>query len=153
MATRDYPTTGLTIHWDSEICQHSGVCARGLPTVFRPRERPWIDVDGGTADEIAAVIDACPSRALTYTRHGAEEHDDQPVPVPEAPEADTVAVTVHENGPYEVRGTSRVLGADGRVLKESTRVVYLCRCGGSSTKPFCDGTHNRNGFADPGLGG
>jgi len=158
MTTRDYTLAGLTIHWDSEVCIHSGVCARTLPRVFRPRERPWIDTDGATAEEIASTIDACPSGALRYTRTAGtpevpESHDSEPVPVPEAPAAETVAVTVHENGPYEVRGVSRVLGADGRVLKESARVTYLCRCGGSSTKPFCDGTHNRNGFTDPGLGG
>jgi uncharacterized Fe-S cluster protein YjdI len=70
MASRDYPTTGLTVHWDPSLCQHSRVCATTLPTVFRPRERPWVDADAASADEIAATIDACPSRALSYTRHG-----------------------------------------------------------------------------------
>lgn len=155
MTARDYATAGITIHWDSEVCIHSGVCARTLPRVFKPRERPWIDADAATSDAIATTIDTCPSGALRYTRADAgapETHDTAAVPVPEPPAADTVAVTVHENGPYEVRGTAQVRGADGRVLRESSRVVYLCRCGGSSTKPFCDGTHNRNGFSDPGLG-
>jgi uncharacterized Fe-S cluster protein YjdI len=67
MTTKDYPRDELTIHWDADICQHSGVCARGLPSVFRPRERPWIDPQGAPADEIAARIDMCPSRALSYT--------------------------------------------------------------------------------------
>ena len=70
MTIRDYPTTGLTVHWDPSLCQHSRVCATTLPAVFRPRERPWIDADAARADEIAATIDACPSRALSYTRHG-----------------------------------------------------------------------------------
>lgn len=65
--TRDYPTEDLTIHWRPTICQHSGVCARTLPEVFRPRRRPWIDPDAATAEEIAAMIDTCPSGALGYT--------------------------------------------------------------------------------------
>lgn len=68
MSTKDYPTQGITIHWNASICQHSGVCARTLPAVFRPRERPWINQHEATADEIAAMIDTCPSHALTYTR-------------------------------------------------------------------------------------
>jgi uncharacterized Fe-S cluster protein YjdI len=67
METRDYPTEGLTIHWNPGICQHSGVCARTLPAVFRPRQRPWIDQDAASAEEIAAMIDTCPSGALRYT--------------------------------------------------------------------------------------
>jgi uncharacterized Fe-S cluster protein YjdI len=68
MSTKDYPAPGITIHWEPEICRHSGVCARTLSSVFRPRERPWIDQHAATADEIAATVDACPSGALTYTR-------------------------------------------------------------------------------------
>lgn len=70
MSTRDYPTAGLTVHWDPSLCQHSRVCATTLPAVFRPRERPWVDADAAPADQLATTIDACPSRALTYTRHG-----------------------------------------------------------------------------------
>jgi uncharacterized Fe-S cluster protein YjdI len=68
LSTKDYPAEGITIHWDAEICQHSGVCARTLPAVFRPRQRPWIDQHAASADEIAAMIDTCPSHALSYTR-------------------------------------------------------------------------------------
>jgi CDGSH-type Zn-finger protein len=49
------------------------------------------------------------------------------------------------NGPLFVRGRLRIVGDDGEVIREDTRVA-LCRCGGSSNKPFCDGTHRRNGF-------
>ncbi len=69
MAIRDYATADLTVHWDPSICQHSRVCATTLPAVFRPRERPWIEAGASSTDELAAAIDACPSRALTYTRN------------------------------------------------------------------------------------
>jgi CDGSH-type Zn-finger protein len=58
-----------------------------------------------------------------------------------------VTIQVRENGPYLVRGAVRVLDADGREYDVSGRkTVSLCRCGGSTTKPFCDGAHSRIGF-------
>ena len=68
MATRDYEGDGITIHWDSERCQHSGRCVAGSPTVFDAKATPWVQPLGATADEIAATIDTCPSGALSYTR-------------------------------------------------------------------------------------
>lgn len=47
------------------------------------------------------------------------------------------------NGPYKVED-GRVEDADGNVLKEGT--LFLCRCGQSGNKPFCDGTHSRVAF-------
>ena len=60
-------------------------------------------------------------------------------------------VTVHENGSLELQGNIVVCGADGKTLREGKR-MYLCRCGSSANKPFCDGTHTKIGFTDSGLG-
>jgi CDGSH-type Zn-finger protein len=38
------------------------------------------------------------------------------------------------------------VNASGKII-ENEGPVYLCRCGGSSNKPYCDGTHKRNGFS------
>jgi CDGSH-type Zn-finger protein len=65
-----------------------------------------------------------------------------------------VEIEVKESGPYRVRGPVRVVDADGNeydighklVREGDDGFVSLCRCGGSSIKPFCDGTHKRNGF-------
>jgi len=46
-----------------------------------------------------------------------------------------------------VRGPVSILDADGPEHRRERDVVALCRCGGSTTKPFCDGTHSRIGFA------
>ena len=68
-----------------------------------------------------------------------------------------LTITVRPNGPYKVTGPIRVVDAEGRefALPEGT-VVALCRCGHSSTKPFCDSTHKRIGFvaddASPRIG-
>jgi uncharacterized Fe-S cluster protein YjdI/CDGSH-type Zn-finger protein len=151
MATRDYPADGITVHWDSDLCIHSRVCASTLPTVFRPGERPWVTPDAVAVDELAAAIDACPSRALRYTRtsgeaaRGRESNDDAEA------EAPAVTVTPTPNGPLEVLGQITVMRADGTVLRETKR-SYLCRCGHSANKPFCDGSHSREHFVDDGLG-
>ena len=60
-----------------------------------------------------------------------------------------VEIKVRENGPYKVTGPIRLIDADGNVfeLPDDGRPVALCRCGGSTTKPFCDGKHSERGFA------
>ncbi len=65
----------------------------------------------------------------------------------ESSEAEVVIKT-RENGPYKIMGAVRLIDADGREyhLPDDGRPLALCRCGGSSTKPFCDGTHRRIGF-------
>jgi len=59
-----------------------------------------------------------------------------------------VEIKVRDNGPYKVTGPVTIIDADGNEfeLPDDGRPVALCRCGGSSTKPFCDTTHKRNGF-------
>jgi CDGSH-type Zn-finger protein len=50
-----------------------------------------------------------------------------------------------ENGPYMVKGPVVLKGDRGEPI-ETMAVMALCRCGGSKSKPFCDGTHSRIGF-------
>ncbi len=57
-----------------------------------------------------------------------------------------VSITVRENGPYLVRGPINLVDAAGDEFRVEREVIALCRCGGSSNKPFCDGTHSRIGF-------
>jgi CDGSH-type Zn-finger protein len=49
------------------------------------------------------------------------------------------------DGPLSVRGNLEITSGTGRIVARVTRSA-LCRCGGSATKPFCDGTHARIGF-------
>ena len=52
------------------------------------------------------------------------------------------AITPTDNGPYIVEGTVRIVDADGTEYEVGGQTtIFLCRCGGSGTKPFCDGTH------------
>jgi 3-phenylpropionate/trans-cinnamate dioxygenase ferredoxin subunit len=64
-----------------------------------------------------------------------------------------ITITVKQNGPYLIAGDDvaqvRIVDATGQPLvspKGSGKTIALCRCGGSVTKPFCDGTHSRIGF-------
>ena len=59
-----------------------------------------------------------------------------------------VEIKVRENGPLRIQGPIRLIDADGAEydLAERGEVIALCRCGGSTTKPFCDGTHSKTGF-------
>ncbi len=50
-------------------------------------------------------------------------------------------------GPLKVTGPIQITGPDGCII-EKEEPVYLCRCGKSSEKPFCDGTHKRIGFSE-----
>ena len=59
---------------------------------------------------------------------------------------DAVTIKIRENGPYIVRGPVTVQDADGTEYSVDSGVAALCRCGGSTTKPFCDGTHSKIGF-------
>jgi 3-phenylpropionate/trans-cinnamate dioxygenase ferredoxin subunit len=59
-------------------------------------------------------------------------------------------IVARKNGPYLVTGDLSQLelrDGDGNLyeLGDQTR-VFLCRCGGSTTKPFCDGQHTKIGF-------
>jgi CDGSH-type Zn-finger protein len=55
-------------------------------------------------------------------------------------------LTPIDNGPYLVQGRITVLDAEGNPY-EVGNTIALCRCGNSSTKPFCDGTHEKTSFA------
>jgi CDGSH-type Zn-finger protein len=61
--------------------------------------------------------------------------------------ANEVVIRVRESGPYWVEGPAKVIDADGNEYDLSAKKrVSLCRCGASTNKPFCDGTHSKLGF-------
>ena len=157
MAHREYEGNGITVHWDSDRCIHSTLCVLGAPPVFDHDARPWVNLDGASADEVARVIDTCPSGALTYTRTDGTPNgrrgratDEDPAPSVHADGDGLVLPTVTPlpNGPLYVRGSVAITQADGSV--EVVERATLCRCGHSASKPNCDGSHVRVGFVAPG---
>lgn len=58
-----------------------------------------------------------------------------------------VKLTVTQNGPVKVDGSFKLLDDQGApIATREGKAIFLCRCGGSTRKPFCDGTHSRIGF-------
>lgn len=58
-----------------------------------------------------------------------------------------VTITATESGPYKVEGPITLKDADGNEYEvREGKATWLCRCGRSSRKPICDGTHNRIEF-------
>ena len=134
-----YRGSAIEVTFDLDLCTHIGACLRRSPEVFELRRRPWILADRQSADELANVIERCPSGALQYRRlDGAP--DESP---PEPPH-----VTPIRNGPLLVRGRVEVHREVGKL--EVLPRASLCRCGQSANKPFCDNTHIRVGFRAPG---
>jgi len=133
---KQYEGLGITVHWQPKLCIHVSNCIRALPGVFKPDARPWVNVEGASADEIAAAIENCPTGALSYLRT-----DGAPQEAPESP----TKVEPRPNGPLFVRGDIEVIDAEGNLVRRATRVA-LCRCGQSSNKPYCDLSHRAAGF-------
>lgn len=65
---KSYKKEELTIQWEPKKCIHSGICARGLPHVFKPREKPWIQTEHEEKELIRAQVLRCPSGALSIKK-------------------------------------------------------------------------------------
>ena len=57
-----------------------------------------------------------------------------------------VTIRVLKNGPYLVQGDVELLDSEGNRIEVERDSCALCRCGASTKKPFCDGTHSKIGF-------
>jgi CDGSH-type Zn-finger protein len=59
-----------------------------------------------------------------------------------------VTIRLRKNGPYVIESDDvRVIDWNGAEYRFDRQPIALCRCGGSTNKPFCDGTHSRIGFS------
>ncbi len=207
---RRYEGEEVDITYNLKRCIHAKFCVNRLSEVFDIEKRPWIDASGAGANQVAEVVEMCPSGALHYDRkdgqageatptvnriivhqdeylqfvgdleiHGADvaiesetraslcrcgASDNKPfcdnshrkikfetpaldvVKVDESAEqGGQVVVIAHASGPVEVTGNFQIEDTEGQVIFTGTK-TWLCRCGGSGKKPFCDGTHKSNGF-------
>ncbi|ELY56181.1 hypothetical protein C491_14577 [Natronococcus amylolyticus DSM 10524] len=136
-----YSGDRIEVSYDVNRCIHARECVRGLPEVFDPDKRPWIEPDNADVDDLEDVIVECPTGALQFDRTdgGPEER------VPE-----TNVVTVWPDGPLYLRGNIEIVTPDETTVLKDTRVA-LCRCGASENKPLCDNGHVEAEFRAPGA--
>ncbi len=139
MARKNYPAEGISVSFDPARCIHARECVTGLPDVFDPRKRPWIQPGNSDPESVTEVVLRCPSGALRFEREDG---------VVETPPAENV-VSLVADGPLYARGDIEVRSVEGETLYQETRPA-LCRCGASGNKPFCDNTHLETGFSHDG---
>lgn len=132
-----YESTGVVVRDDRSICEKAGFCGNALTSVWDMVAGPASD-DSVVRTQMLDMIEHCPSGALTF-RLTAEGNDVEPEFATE--------IGVVADGPYFVTGAIPVERADGAPF-EARRRMTLCRCGQSSNKPLCDGTHKKVGFKD-----
>ena len=142
--TLKYTNNEVTVVWKPKACIHSTLCWKGLIEVFNPRERPWVKMDGATTERIIEQVRKCPSGALSYYLN-ADAANNRSEDKVVAESAQVMKVEVTPNGPYIIKTECLIVHSDGREETKSGSVA-LCRCGSSSKKPYCDGTHRKNGF-------
>lgn len=132
-----YESEDITIEFDSKRCLHSAECVKGLQSVFDPQEKPWVQPEHATVEEIKETVHHCPTGALKYKTADKEEKP-----------ARENTITIIPDGPLYLRGDIEVQNAKGETILEDTRVA-LCRCGASQNKPLCDNSHESIDFEAP----
>ena len=68
-----YTNGEMTVIWQPHLCQHSAKCFKGLPGVFDPRRRPWIEMSQSTTDRIIEQVKICPSGALSFEMNAKDQ--------------------------------------------------------------------------------
>ncbi len=135
---KEYSNGEVVVIWQPDKCIHSAKCFIGLPQVFDPKARPWVNAAGAGTEEIIRQVRICPSGALSYRMEASV------TPVAEAPSAAAPATVIEilDRGPLLVSGSCILKRPDGTV-EEINGSAALCRCGHSANKPFCDGSHRK----------
>lgn len=125
--------TGITVRDDRSICVHAGFCGTRITNVWKQVSETG---ESTVRADVIAMVERCPSGALTYRFDGDDVEPLMPA-----------AIAVIDDGPLWVTGDVTIATADGTALETRNRVT-LCRCGASSNKPLCDGSHKTVGFTD-----
>ena len=130
---KSYEGIGIIVKDDRALCTHAGFCGSRATNVWKMTRRTE---DTTVRAQVIAMVERCPSGALTYAMAPGEEDVEPDLPR-------SIAVT--PDGPLWVTGGILVERSDGQPLESRNRVT-LCRCGASKNKPLCDGTHAEIGF-------
>jgi uncharacterized Fe-S cluster protein YjdI len=137
--TFTYNNQDVTVVWKPQMCIHSKICWTNLREVFDPTQRPWINMDGSTTQKIIQQVSQCPSGALSYQTNAANQ-------TPTATEATpTLNIQIATDGPILIKTECTIQHSNG-TTETKTGTTALCRCGASSNKPYCDGSHKKMDF-------
>lgn len=139
----EYDGKAIDVKWNGKLCIHIGECGRAKGELFVGGRKPWCQPDLASNEEVAEVVERCPTGALTYHQKngGATET---------ASSKNTVHVAY--NGPLYLKGDLSIEGAPIEAGGLAFRAA-LCRCGHSKNKPFCDNSHEAAAFRDYGAVG
>ena len=159
--SRQYSNDEITVFWKPARCIHATTCFRELISVFNPRNRPWIDMNGAPTERIIEVVNKCPTAALSFAYN--KDLVDKPIKeivqdvknelTPETiydtkvKEKDCATVSIKKNGPILVEGEFVIIDENGEEMQHRIMTSF-CRCGYSYSQPFCDGNHKKFGFQD-----
>lgn len=138
-----YPGKDADVTWDERLCIHIGECGHATGDLFVGGRQPWCQPDLARVDEVVDVVRRCPSGALAAIRKDGKSTETQ---------SDENTVRVSYNGPLYLCGNLDIDGAADDMPSVKHRAA-LCRCGDSKNKPFCDNTHEKEGFRDYGAVG
>jgi CDGSH-type Zn-finger protein len=130
-----YVGDGVLMTDDHTLCEHAGYCGDRFTNVWRMIRQTS---DPEIRERLQRMVSLCPSGALD--RAPAQGVD----PIEPAFEP---SIGVIRDGPLWVRGGIPIESSDGTTYEVRNRVT-LCRCGRSSNKPFCDGSHKEVEFRD-----
>ena len=122
---------GIEIFDDRPTCVHAGFCGNEVTNVWKMAAETG---DSRIRAQAMAMVERCPSGALTYAIDGEMIEPDLPA-----------EIAVIPDGPLWVNGGVAVERSNGDALEARNRVT-LCRCGQSGNKPLCDGSHKEAGF-------
>ncbi len=122
---------GIEIFDDRPTCVHAGFCGNEVTNVWKMAAETG---DSRIRAQAMAMVERCPSGALTYAIDGEIIEPDLPA-----------EIAVIPDGPLWVNGGVAVERSNGDALEARNRVT-LCRCGQSGNKPLCDGSHKEAGF-------
>jgi uncharacterized Fe-S cluster protein YjdI len=168
---RQYTNGEITVFWVPSKCIHATTCFRELIEVFNPGRRPWINMEGAPTRRIIEVVNKCPTQAILWKYNkdlneeelaaqrytGKEENPEtltETVKSTEKPDQDVKRTRIKptnfrimRDGPIVVEGKFKIIGNDDHELRP-TQMTSFCRCGGSGSMPYCDGTHRKIGFTE-----
>jgi CDGSH-type Zn-finger protein len=136
-------SVNIVVRRDYSLCAESGFCGNRLTNIQKMTPH---SNDTQVRAQIIAMVERCPSGSYTYALAAGEADIE-----PDLPQQVAVTTEMTSDGPIAgplwVTGSIPIERSDGQPFEVRNRVT-ICRCGRSSNKPLCDGSHRSPGTAE-----